>query len=133
VHAAARAAFAHDFLQALPEGYDTFLGERGVRLSGGQRQRIAIARAILKNPPLLLLDEATSALDAESERMVQAALESAMENRTTLVIAHRLATVQKADRIVVLDHGGIVEQGTHATLVAQGGVYARLAALQFTA
>ncbi|MFS2203715.1 ABC transporter transmembrane domain-containing protein [Variovorax sp. Varisp36] len=133
VHAAARAAFAHDFLQALPEGYDTFLGERGVRLSGGQRQRIAIARAILKNPPLLLLDEATSALDAESERMVQAALESAMENRTTVVIAHRLATVQKADRIVVLDHGGIVEQGTHATLVAQGGVYARLAALQFTA
>lgn len=132
VEAAARAAFAHDFLQALPEGYDTFLGERGVRLSGGQRQRIAIARAILKNPPLLLLDEATSALDAESERMVQAALESAMENRTTLVIAHRLATVQKADRIVVLDHGGIVEQGTHAALVAQGGVYARLAALQFT-
>ena len=133
VQAAARAAFAHDFLQALPEGYDTFLGERGVRLSGGQRQRIAIARAILKNPPLLLLDEATSALDAESERMVQAALGSAMENRTTLVIAHRLATVQKADRIVVLDHGGIVEQGTHAALVAQGGVYARLAALQFTA
>jgi ATP-binding cassette subfamily B protein len=132
VHAAARAAFAHDFLQALPQGYDTFLGERGVRLSGGQRQRIAIARAMLKNPPLLLLDEATSALDAESERMVQAALESAMEGRTTLVIAHRLATVQKADRIVVLDHGGIVEQGTHAALVAQGGVYARLAALQFT-
>ncbi|MEJ8855452.1 ABC transporter transmembrane domain-containing protein [Variovorax robiniae] len=131
VHEAARAAFADDFLRALPEGYDTFLGERGVRLSGGQRQRIAIARAILKNPPLLLLDEATSALDAESERMVQAALESAMEGRTTLVIAHRLATVQKADRIIVLDHGGIVEQGNHATLVAQGGVYARLAALQF--
>ena len=133
VHAAARAAFADGFLRALPEGYDTFLGERGVRLSGGQRQRIAIARAMLKNPPLLLLDEATSALDAESERMVQAALESAMVGRTTLVIAHRLATVQKADRIVVLDHGGIVEQGTHATLVAQNGVYARLAALQFTA
>jgi len=132
VHAAARAAFADDFLLALPEGYDTFLGERGVRLSGGQRQRIAIARAILKNAPLLLLDEATSALDAQSERMVQAALDSAMKNRTTLVIAHRLATVQKADRIVVLDHGGIVEQGTHAALVAQGGVYARLAALQFT-
>ena len=131
VHAAARAAFADDFLRALPEGYDTFLGERGVRLSGGQRQRIAIARAMLKNAPLLLLDEATSALDAESERMVQAALESAMQNRTTLVIAHRLATVQKADRIIVLDHGGIVEQGTHAALVAQGGVYARLAALQF--
>ncbi|MFZ3121621.1 MAG: ABC subfamily B transporter ATP-binding protein, partial [Variovorax sp.] len=133
VYAAARAAYADDFLKALPEGYDTFLGERGVRLSGGQRQRIAIARAMLKNPPLLLLDEATSALDAESERMVQAALESAMTGRTTLVIAHRLATVQKADRIVVLDHGAIVEQGTHATLVAQGGAYARLAALQFTA
>ncbi|RZL88783.1 MAG: ATP-binding cassette domain-containing protein [Variovorax sp.] len=132
VHAAARAAFADGFLKALPEGYDTFLGERGVRLSGGQRQRIAIARAMLKNPPLLLLDEATSALDAESERTVQAALESAMVGRTTLVIAHRLATVQRADRIVVLDHGGIVEQGTHATLVAQNGVYARLAALQFT-
>jgi ATP-binding cassette, subfamily B, bacterial len=131
VHAAARAAFADDFLRALPEGYDTFLGERGVRLSGGQRQRIAIARAILKNPPLLLLDEATSALDAESERMVQAALESAMNGRTTVVIAHRLATVQKADRIVVLDHGEVVEQGTHAALVARGGVYARLAALQF--
>ncbi|WP_076999184.1 ABC transporter transmembrane domain-containing protein [Variovorax sp. KK3] len=133
VHAAARAAFADGFLRALPEGYDTFLGERGVRLSGGQRQRIAIARAMLKNPPLLLLDEATSALDAESERMVQAALESAMTGRTTLVIAHRLATVQKADRIIVLDHGGIVEHGTHAALVAQNGVYARLAALQFAA
>jgi ATP-binding cassette subfamily B protein len=131
VQAAARAAFAHDFITALPEGYDTFLGERGVRLSGGQRQRIAIARAMLKNPPLLLLDEATSALDAESERMVQAALETAMRDRTTLVIAHRLATVQKADRIVVIDHGRIVEQGTHETLVAANGVYARLAALQF--
>ena len=131
VRAAAQAAFADGFLRALPQGYDTFLGERGVRLSGGQRQRIAIARAMLKNPPLLLLDEATSALDAESERKVQAALESAMRNRTTLVIAHRLATVQKADRIIVLDHGKIVEQGTHTTLVAQGGTYARLAALQF--
>jgi ATP-binding cassette subfamily B protein len=133
VHAAAQAAFAHEFITALPEGYDTFLGERGVRLSGGQRQRMAIARAILKNPPLLLLDEATSALDAESERMVQAALESAMRDRTTLVIAHRLATVQKADRIVVLDHGRIVEQGTHDALLKMNGSYARLAALQFTA
>jgi ATP-binding cassette subfamily B protein len=133
VKAAAQAAFAHEFISALPEGYHTFLGERGVRLSGGQRQRIAIARAMLKNPPLLLLDEATSALDAESERMVQAALESAMRDRTTLVIAHRLATVQKADLIVVLDHGQLVEQGTHAELVAAGGVYAGLAALQFNA
>ncbi|MCW5653562.1 ABC transporter transmembrane domain-containing protein [Hydrogenophaga sp.] len=133
VRAAAKAAFADEFIEKLPEGYGTFLGERGVRLSGGQRQRIAIARAMLKNPPLLLLDEATSALDAQSERMVQAALESAMKDRTTLVIAHRLATVQQADHIVVLEHGRLVEQGTHQTLVAAGGVYARLAALQFTA
>lgn len=132
VVAAAKAAFADEFITALPQGYDTFLGERGVRLSGGQRQRIAIARAILKNPPLLLLDEATSALDAESERMVQAALASAMTGRTTLVIAHRLATVQKADRIVVVDAGDIVEQGNHTELLAMNGVYARLAALQFT-
>jgi ATP-binding cassette, subfamily B, bacterial len=132
VRAAAQAAFADEFIRALPEGYATFLGERGVRLSGGQRQRIAIARAMLKNPPLLLLDEATSALDAESERMVQAALESAMRDRTTLVIAHRLATVQKADRIVVIDHGRIVEQGNHESLVTANGIYARLAALQFT-
>ena len=133
VKAAAKAAFADEFITELPEGYNTFLGERGLRLSGGQRQRIAIARAMLKNPPLLLLDEATSALDAESERMVQAALESAMRDRTTLVIAHRLATVQRADLIVVLDHGRLVEQGTHAELVTQGGVYAGLAALQFNA
>jgi len=131
VIAAATAAYAHDFISALPEGYKTFLGERGVRLSGGQRQRISIARAMLKNPPLLLLDEATSALDAEGERMVQAALESAMRHRTTLVIAHRLSTVQKADRIVVMEAGEIVETGTHAELLAAGGLYARLAALQF--
>ena len=132
VQAAARAAYAHDFISALPEGYATYLGERGVRLSGGQRQRISIARAILKNPPLLLLDEATSALDAESERVVQAALESAMENRTTLVIAHRLATVQRADRIVVMEAGRIVDTGTHAELVQRGGLYARLAQMQFS-
>ena len=131
VIAAAKAAFAHDFISALPEGYQTFLGERGVRVSGGQKQRISIARAILKNPPLLLLDEATSALDAESERMVQAALESAMKDRTTLVIAHRLATVQRADRIIVMEAGRIVESGTHAQLSDAGGLYARLAALQF--
>ena len=131
VFAAARAAFADDFIRALPEGYATHLGERGVRLSGGQRQRISIARAMLKNPPLLLLDEATSALDAESERMVQAALEAAMRGRTTIVIAHRLATVLRADRIVVMEGGRILDEGTHAQLVARGGLYARLAAMQF--
>ncbi len=131
VIAVAKMAAAHEFIEKLPEGYQSFLGERGVRLSGGQRQRIAIARALLKNPPLLLLDEATSALDAESERLVQGALEAAMAGRTTLVIAHRLATVQKANRIIVLDEGRLVETGTHASLVAQGGIYANLAALQF--
>ncbi|HEY9107379.1 MAG TPA: ABC transporter transmembrane domain-containing protein [Roseateles sp.] len=131
VIAAAKAAYADDFIRALPEGYQSFLGERGVRLSGGQRQRISIARAMLKNPPLLLLDEATSALDAESERVVQAALEAAMQHRTTLVIAHRLATIQKADRIVVLEAGRIVDIGRHDELVARGGLYAKLAAMQF--
>ena len=131
VIAAAKMAAAHEFIENLPHGYLSFLGERGVRLSGGQRQRIAIARALLKNPPLLLLDEATSALDAESERLVQRALEAAMVGRTTLVIAHRLATVQRADRIVVMENGEIVEVGTHASLIALGGIYANLAALQF--
>lgn len=132
VHEAAEAAYAQEFVRELPEGFDTYLGDRGVRLSGGQRQRIAIARAILKNPPLLLLDEATSALDAQSEQMVQAALDKAMVGRTTLVIAHRLATVQRADVIWVLDRGRLVEQGTHEQLQALGGLYASLAALQFT-
>ncbi|WP_431477594.1 ABC transporter transmembrane domain-containing protein [Massilia eburnea] len=128
---AARLAAAHEFIERLPHGYKSFLGERGVRLSGGQRQRIAIARALLKNPPLLLLDEATSALDAESERLVQGALEAAMVDRTTVIIAHRLATVQRADRIIVMEDGKVVETGTHQSLVALGGIYANLAALQF--
>jgi ATP-binding cassette subfamily B protein len=128
---AARDANAEDFLRALPDGLDTFMGEGGARLSGGQRQRIAIARALLRDAPLLLLDEATSALDAESERLVQDALDRLMEQRTTIVVAHRLATVRAADRIVVMDAGRIVEEGTHAGLAARGGLYARLARLQF--
>jgi ATP-binding cassette subfamily B protein len=133
VKRAAVAAQADEFIRALPEGYETRLGERGIQLSGGQRQRIAIARAILKDAPILLLDEATSALDAESEALVQRALERVMKGRTTLVIAHRLATVQKANRILVMDKGRIVEEGTHAELVAKGGLYGRLAEMQFTA
>ncbi len=132
IEAAARAAAAHDFLMALPEGYETYVGERGVMLSGGQKQRIAIARAILRDAPVLLLDEATSALDAESERAVQQAIEAMAEGRTTLIVAHRLATVKKADRILVFEAGKIVAEGTHEALVAQGGLYARLARLQFT-
>ena len=131
IWAAARAANAADFIERLPQGLDTYLGEDGTQLSGGQRQRIAIARALLRDAPILLLDEATSALDAESERLVQEALEHLMEDRTTLVIAHRLATVRAADRIVVMEDGRIVEQGTHARLSANGGLYARLASLQF--
>ena len=132
IWAAAEAANAADFLRALPDGLDTFLGEGGARLSGGQRQRVAIARALLRDAPILLLDEATSALDAESERLVQDALERLMAGRTTIVIAHRLATVRAAQRIAVMDAGRIVEEGTHAALIQQGGLYARLASLQFS-
>jgi ATP-binding cassette subfamily B protein len=131
VRAAAIAAQADEFIARLEKGYDTEVGERGITLSGGQRQRIAIARAILKDAPVLLLDEATSALDAESETLVQKALDGLMTGRTTLVIAHRLATVLKADRILVMDQGRVVEEGTHQSLIREGGIYAKLARLQF--
>jgi ATP-binding cassette subfamily B protein len=131
VIAAAKAAYAHDFITALPEGYDSFLGERGVRLSGGQQQRLAIARAILKDPEILLLDEATSALDAESEKQVQLALHEVMQGRTTLIIAHRLATVRDVDNIVVMDNGRLVAQGRHQELLESSELYSRLAKLQF--
>ena len=131
IEAAARAAYAHDFISAMPHGYDTSIGENGVRLSGGQRQRLAIARALLKDAPVLILDEATSALDSESERQVQAALERLMQDRTTLVIAHRLSTIERADRIVALEHGRVVEQGTHKELLAKDGLYAKLYRMQY--
>jgi subfamily B ATP-binding cassette protein MsbA len=131
--AAAQAAHAMEFIHDMPQGLNTLVGERGVKLSGGQRQRIAIARAILKNAPILVLDEATSALDSESERHVQAALETLMQGRTSLVIAHRLSTIEKADRIVVLQKGEIAEIGTHRELLAKGGVYAQLHRIQFSA
>jgi ABC-type multidrug transport system fused ATPase/permease subunit len=133
VIAAAKKAFAHDFIMEMPKGYDSYMAETGATLSGGQRQRIAIARALLQDPPILILDEATSALDTESERAVQAALETLMKDRTTIVIAHRLSTIQRATRICALKHGRIVEEGSHEELLAKGGEYARLYAMQFQA
>jgi subfamily B ATP-binding cassette protein MsbA len=130
VEAAARAANAHDFIKQLPDGYNTNIGDRGGKLSGGQRQRITIARALLKNPPILILDEATSALDSESEQLVQVALERLLQNRTALVIAHRLSTVQHADEIIVLEGGIMVERGNHRALMEKGGIYRRLVELQ---
>jgi subfamily B ATP-binding cassette protein MsbA len=131
VEAAARAAYAHDFISAMPQGYDTSIGENGVRLSGGQRQRIAIARALLKNAPILILDEATSALDSDSERQVQAALDRLMKDRTTVVIAHRLSTIERADKIVAMEHGRAIEQGSHVELLARDGLYAKLYRMQY--
>src|SRR4029453_2560374 len=131
VERAASAAHALEFIRAMPQGFETRVGENGVRLSGGQRQRIAIARAILKDAPVLILDEATSALDSESERQVQAALDTLMQGRTTLVIAHRLSTIEHAGRIIVLERGRVAEQGSHAELMTRGGVYARLHRIQF--
>jgi subfamily B ATP-binding cassette protein MsbA len=130
VEAAAKAAAAHDFIMELPQGYDTFVGENGVKLSGGQRQRVSIARAMLRNAPILLLDEATSALDTESERAVQGALKNLQKGRTTLVIAHRLSTIVDADRIYVIDEGRVAESGSHAELLRRGGIYSRLWSLQ---
>jgi subfamily B ATP-binding cassette protein MsbA len=128
---AAQLAYAHEFIVRMPEGYDTLIGERGLKLSGGERQRLAIARAILRDPPILILDEATSALDTESERIVQLALGNLMKNRTTLVVAHRLSTIQNADRIVAMDRGRIVEVGSHEELLRKGGMYKRLYSMQF--
>ena len=133
IEAAARAAHAHDFIEQMPDGYDTVVGERGVELSGGQRQRIAIARALLRDPPILILDEATSALDTESERLIQDAIEALLEGRTVIVVAHRLSTVQRADQILVMEEGRVVERGDHSVLLAQSGRYKRLHELQFMA